>query len=238
MLNIVVVQVGNYCGRGADYIQRIFSSLEANLQNFNEPYRFWCITDDPRTCPEDVRAIPSDPGLKGWWNKLSLFKPGIFPRGDRALYFDLDTMVIGDMADIAGYKGPFAAGRDFYSNNHMNSSMMAWEVGNYDHIWNTWRNCGAPQWDKRGDQFWIETMLRDLPMDYFQDLYPAQFVSLKADCRALGGIPPGVRLVAFHGRPRPHEINFDLPTYFAAQAMCGIPLPTPTPTGAPHATLQ
>lgn len=214
MLNVVVVQVGNYLDRGAEYVARAFTSLSNNLKDFREPRRYWCITDDPSTLPANVTAIPNDEGVKGWWNKLSMFKPGVFPKGERVLYFDLDQIIIGDMSEIAACKSPFAASKDFYSNLHINSSVMAWEAGAYDHIWTTWDNCGRPQWDKRGDQFWIETMLRDMSVDYLQDLYPAQIVSLKADCRALGGVPPGVRMVCFHGKPRPHEVNFDLNNYF------------------------
>lgn len=205
MLNIVTVQVGNYCGRGAEYVERLFDGIERNIGDV--PYRAFCLTNDPRTLPEGVIPLEAEPGVSGWWNKISLFKPGILPKGERVLFSDLDAIVTGDLTDIANYNGEFAAIRDFYFHTHIQSCLMAWEAGTVDHIWEGWDNAGKPQFDPRGDQAFIEGMQPDA--DYWQDMLPGQVMSFK-DCRRLGGVPSDVRMVCFHGRPRPHEVNFDL----------------------------
>ena len=205
MLNIVTVQVGNYCGRGAEYVDRLFEGFSHNLPHTE--YECFCLTDDPASLPPGVEALEPEPGIDGWWNKISLFKPNTFRWGERVLFSDLDAMAIGDLSDIAAYKGKFAAIRDFYNHTHIQSALMAWEAGTVDHIWQGWNGSGKPQFDSRGDQAFIESMQSEA--DYWQDMLPGQVMSFK-DCRRLGGIPSSVRLVCFHGRPRPHEIGFTL----------------------------
>ena len=205
MLNIVTVQTGNYCGRGAEYVERLFDGFSENLKGIER--RYWCLTDDPTSLPPEVWPIEPEIGINGWWNKISLFKPNMFPEGERILFSDLDAIAIGDLTDIAAYKGEFAAIRDFYNHTHIQSALMAWEAGTMGHIWEAWEKGGKPQFDPRGDQAFIECMQGKC--DYWQDIFPGQVVSYK-ESRRLGGIPPSARLVCFHGRPRPHEVNFSL----------------------------
>jgi hypothetical protein len=201
MLNLVAVQVGNYCDRGSEYARNLFDGLWRNLRGVD--YRAYCISDDPTTLPNHVERIKPQEGVSGWWHKIALFKPGQF-RG-RCLYLDLDTLILGDLTQLAAYSGPFAALRDPYFPQHLNSAMMAWEAGAMDHIWTRWEAGGKPQFDRRGDQFWIETMQPDV--DYWQEMFPGQIVSFKAHCRKLGKIPDDARICLFHGKPRPHEVE-------------------------------
>lgn len=200
-LIIATVQVGNYERRGAEYLAKLYDGVGRYLPGVD--WRGVCLTDDPRTVPEGVEAIEPPPGLAGWWNKVALFKPGMFPAGSRVLYSDLDTIPVGNLTDMAAYDGPFAIMRDPYHPEHMGSSLMAWEAGELDHIWTRFDEGGAPQFDPRGDQRWIETVQPQA--DYWQDMLPGQIVSFKADCWSAGGIPDGARLVVFHGQPRPHQ---------------------------------
>jgi hypothetical protein len=201
MLNIVTVQVGNYCGRGKEYVEAFLSGCDRHL---SAPARYYCLTDEPGNLPNGIEPLPAEPGVSGWWNKISLFKPGMFEAGKRILFSDLDAVVIGDLTDIASYRGKFAAIRDFYNHTHIQSALMAWEAGALDSIWHAWDSGGRPQFDARGDQAFIEAMQPEA--DYWQDMLPGQVVSFK-DCRRLGGIMPNARMICFHGQPRPHEAN-------------------------------
>lgn len=206
MINIVCVHVGDYCGRGAEYVERLFTGIWQNLKPEIE-CNSWCITDNPKMVA-DINAfivpIKPDPAVEGWWNKIALFRPGIFPKGERVLYFDLDTVIKGGLSDIAAYTGKFAMLRDFYFKGNMNSGLMAWEAGTMDHIWRVWDRCGRPQTDPGGDQAWIEAI--QPTADLWQDIIPNQIVSYKVDCQ--NGIPDNTRVVCFHGQPRPHEVNW------------------------------
>jgi hypothetical protein len=202
-LNVVCVQVGDYCGRGAEYVAHLFNDIARHMY---EPYVSWCVTDNPSALPIDIKPIEADVGVRGWWNKCALFRPGIFPNGERVLYFDLDTIITGDLSDIAAYTGKFAALRDFNFKGNMNSGLMAWEAGTLDHIWRVWQRCGRPQFDPGGDQAWIEDM--QPTADYWQEILPGQVVSYKVDCQQ--GVPDNARVVCFHGKPRPHEVNWEI----------------------------
>ncbi len=204
MLNVVCVHVGNYCGKGKLYIRRLFDGMDRHLRG---PAKYWCITDNASMVPTGIAPLEADKNVSGWWNKISLFRPGILPQGERVLYFDLDTIITGDLDDIAEYRGKSAILKDFYHPQHMNSSVMAWEAGALDHIWLAWDRSGRPQFDPRGDQRFIEAM--QPKADSWQDMLPGQIVSYKVDCQQ--GVPKDARVVCFHGRPRPHEIDFTLP---------------------------
>lgn len=201
-LTFAAVQVGNYAGRGQEYAAKLFAGVRANMPSWVK-LRCVCLTDDPATLPKDVEALPVLPGISGWWNKLLLFRPGTFKRGERILYSDLDTIFIGDLRDFNHYSGKFAAMRDPLGYCRIASSVMAWEAGTLDHIWTKWDEAGRPQFDPHGDQAWIGAMMPDC--DYLQDMLPRQIVSFKKDCWLQGRIPADASILMFHGAPRPHQ---------------------------------
>lgn len=61
------------------------------------PHRFICLTDKPEQI-DGVTMIQVDG--EGWWAKMALFSPEI-RGGGPCLYFDLDTVVVGDLTPIA-----------------------------------------------------------------------------------------------------------------------------------------
>ena len=180
MLNIVCVNNNNYLGRGEEYVSRLRDGVS---EYCNVAYNF----------------IVMDKCMNnGWWAKLELFKA--FPKGDRVLYFDLDTVITDSIDDIAAYDGYFAALRDFYRPNDLGSGVMAWEAGTVDKIYDRWVELGKPEL-MGGDQQWIYMMMPDAVR--LQDVYPGKFASYK-----IGNIE-NASVVCFHGKPRPHEVNFN-----------------------------
>jgi len=200
MLNIVCVNAGNYLGRGADYVNILADMVARNISD-KTAYKFICFTDTPQAIDieVDIRPLPVD-GLTGWWNKLSLFKDGLFPEGDRILYLDLDTVITSGLDEIIKYDGEFAILRDFLRQEGCQSSVMIWKAGNNIEIWEQWVAAGKPQ-TEYGDQIWIEKIVHP---DYLQDLYPDYFVSYKLS--AIKEPPKNSKMVIFHGQPRPDEI--------------------------------
>lgn len=64
---------------------------------------------------------------------------------------------------------------------------------------------------RRGDQEWIEE--KNPKIDFFQDMFPKEIVSYKKDCTLKGSrtepsIAGCVKIVCFHGIPKPHQIKF------------------------------
>lgn len=200
MLQIVCVNAGNYCGRGKEYVEILYDMVRRNISQ-NVEGKFVCFTDDKEPYTDGIEKRPLSGGLNGWWNKIYLFKEGLFPVGDRIIYFDLDTVIVGGLDDLLRYRGSFAILRDVYRPQGLQSSVMAWESGKVPDIFATWCDLGRPILEG-GDQIWIEKYLAQ-QADIFQELYPGQFRSYKQECSY--DIPRGTRVVFFHGHPRPHE---------------------------------
>ncbi len=201
MLHVACVKVGSRYG--ADYVNTLYDMVSRNLQG-GFPGRFVCFTDDATGLDPaiHVSTVPEDLSDRGWWAKLYLFSPDAFPEGDRVLYFDLDTAITGPLDLIALCTSNFAILRDAYRPQGLQSSVMAWQAGPMNRLWERWDAAGRPDVEG-GDQAWIEHHITDA--DILQDLYPDRFRSYKRECRT--GLPKGTCVVFFHGHPRPHEVT-------------------------------
>lgn len=201
MLNIICVNAGNYLGNGVEYTNILANMVARNISK-ETVYKFICFTDTPGEydCEIDVRPLPVE-GLNGWWNKIGLFKDGIFPDGDRILYLDLDTAIVAGLDDVIKYDGDFAILRDFHRPNGLQSSVMMWRANTQGKIWEYFEDDGYPN-IVGGDQVWIEKC--EPKHQILQFLYPGAFVSYKL--HALREIPKAAKMVIFHGHPRPDEI--------------------------------
>lgn len=198
MLHICCIRAG--AAFAPAYVSILFDSVRRNLADGFEG-KFVCFTDQPDVLDKGIerRALPAD--LPGWWSKLALFRPGLFPDGDRVLFLDLDTLITGRLDEIAAYDGPFAILRDFFRPDGLQSAVMAWRAGDCTEIWAGFEAAGYPMDDPGGDQVWVErTQLQSAVR--LQDQFPGAFVSYKQ----ITGPPEKASVVCFHGRPRPHEV--------------------------------
>lgn len=154
----------------------------------------------------DVPGVPVIPlryGWPGWWAKLELFRPGI--EGD-LLYLDLDTVVLGDLAEFD--VGATTVLRDFYAPGRMGSGFMYLAEMDRPPVWAAFiqdperhmRECVTQE--RWGDQGFLQGVL---VAQRWQDVLPGRVVSYKAHCGR--GVPPGAKVVCFHGKPRPWEVT-------------------------------
>jgi len=187
MLNIVCVNNNDYLGRGNEYVTKLQDGIEKHC---TVPYKFTVIDK----CVNE-----------GWWAKLEIFK--YFPIGDRVLYFDLDTVITGNIDSLAMYDGYFMALTDFYHPEIINSSIMMFESGKENKIYDKWVELGKPKL-MGGDQQWIY-MIKPAAKR-IQTEYPNKVVSYKSHCK--DGIPENASVVCFHGLPRPHEVDYLIQT--------------------------
>lgn len=190
------------------YVRRLRESL---LLHCKAPHRFVCMTNEQLPGVECVKPRGNN---RGWWVKLHLFSAF-----EKAVYFDLDTMVVGDITDIVEYPHSFTGLSDFSAkrSSQFASGFMAWD-GNYSYLdqdidAQTEREYDAfvtRNWQKHGDQGWLAEKLRRVP-DLTSDLFPGRFRSFKWDVRRQGRVPEGASVICFHGLPRPHSIGWRLP---------------------------
>lgn len=194
---------------GPEYVN-ILRDMVARCLPLGYPGRFVCITDDPSGLDAGIETLPLPADLERWWGKLWMFNRGLFPDGSRMVFMDLDTVIVGRLDDIVGYRGQFATLHDFYTPERLGPAVMLWEAGGAAaRIWDAWEAAGKPRNDW-GDLWWINQLeggefARNA--DVLQKLLPGQFCSFKAHCRPM--YPRGTRVVCFHGEPRPHNAGLE-----------------------------
>jgi hypothetical protein len=181
---------------GAYYVNTLYDMVHRNLPQ-GTAFAFQCFTDAPVGLHPSItpRALPGD--LTGWWNKLYLFKEGVFSPDQRIIYFDLDTLITGRIEALLQYAGNFALLRDFYRPQGYGSGVMLWHAKTCHYIWSDYETAHRPM-PAGGDQAWIEIAYKNA--DYLQDFFPGMFASFKTDCRPLP--PEGTSVVCFHGEPK------------------------------------
>jgi hypothetical protein len=133
------------------------------------------------------------------------------------LYFDLDTIIVDSLDQIAAYPHRFTALADFNS-GRLGSGVLAWS-GDYSFLLDAFNADPVgiahrydeiePQHGRIGDQAFIEDQLaaRGAAYDTFQGLFGKELiVSYKVhDCR--NNPPARASVVCFHGNPKQDDIK-------------------------------
>lgn len=216
-VNIVTVNWRNYLGRGVEYTNILYDSAQRNLSD-KQIGKFIVFTDKfEEGYSEGIEQRRLEGGYPGWWNKLNLFKKGVFQEGERIIFMDLDTAIVGGLDELIEYNGQFATLRDFYRPNGLGPAIIMWTpTFETEQIWRHFKEkwyLGMPEnyigyLGGQGDQAIIEECRRDKKLSYveiLQDIYPGSFKSFKAEAQF--EIPKGTKIVCFHGLPRPHEVT-------------------------------
>ena len=182
MINVICLKWGNKYD--AEYVNKLYRGVCRNLAL---PFEFTCFTENSIGIDPYIKIEPLPFNrITSWWQKLYLFSPHV-PLSGRVFYIDLDTLITGNIDDIASVDTGFVVLRDFFFrvaqgvNTHsMGSGLMSWDVGKHQQIWNNFIDAPAKhasQLHPHGDQRWIQK--QELNRVYWQDLFPEQIVSFK-----------------------------------------------------------
>jgi glycosyltransferase involved in cell wall biosynthesis/uncharacterized Rossmann fold enzyme len=190
---------------GSEYVNILRDMIQRNMPA-GTFFRFVCITDDIQGLADGTEVIPLPDDLETWWGKLYMFKRGLFRDGERLIFMDLDTVIIGGLHEIVSYKGQFATLRDFYHPQRLGPAIIAWEAGEFAaSIWEEWVAQGKPR-NPMGDLWWLNNLEQGRfpkKVDILQEQFPGKFVSFKAHCDPYP--PTGASVVCFHGQPKPEN---------------------------------
>jgi hypothetical protein len=179
---------GNY-PYTVEYVVRLQRMVQRYLAR---PFRFVCLTDRPKDVTAkgiDAIGIPRLNVPQAYWHKLHVFNPAHGWTG-RMVFFDLDVLIVGDLAPIVDYPAPFALAADELALERpardvntigqtiirrFNASAMAWDAGSHDALWHDW----TPDVAKRlqGDQDWYGEQRPDaaaMPVSWFPRLSRVQ----------------------------------------------------------------
>lgn len=196
MFQVVCVNIGPKFD--PEYVHRLQRAVALNL---DVPHDFAVITDMPSWYR--CRTLEPMDNLKGYWQKVTLFAPQRWREyaGNRILYLDLDTVVMGNITELVKYPSAFLTLRDRLL-PMVNSSIMCWDYPEFKHIYNNFKG-DIDNWP-RGDQEWINSQVWP---EWINEAFPGEYPDFKEDLKHRD--PIGVeRIVWFHGVPLPHTLQW------------------------------
>ncbi len=189
---------------GPEYKQEYLYRLVDSIVKHNPTAQVACLTDMDVE-HSNVNVIRVDSLYKKWWGKLKLFE---FGKEEPVLYLDIDTVCTGDLSKLVRTTPGFTMLPNVYKKGRVGSGVMSW-FGDYSYLlkkfelaaeMNMRRYTTSDMW---GDQAFIERNLKHKP-----DLFGEECLSYKAQVRhKLVNLPSSTKLVYFHGKPRPWQVN-------------------------------
>jgi hypothetical protein len=205
----------------AEYVNVLASAVRAHLPG---PYRFVCLTNDPEGLAAGVETFPiPDIGLEhrhwydGAWPKVAVLSHDLHGLRGRALFIDLDSVILGDLGDFFEVPGPLVAidhGAWRGGPPSLMSSVFAFDLGRLGHVVDALRTDRDAIVARHGiEQVYLQAAVPDAAY------WPAEWiVSFKRHLRRPLLVdrflpprrpPAGARFLAFHGRPRPIDLVRD-----------------------------
>lgn len=188
---------------GTVYNKEYVDCLMGSVKQYN--VERICLTDHKETF-DYCSTVQLRHSYPGWWSKLEIFDhPELKDRS--VLYFDLDTVIKGPIDAILNHKHNFTMLRGFLKYAPA-SGVMAFK-GDYSHITESFSMDVVDDYktlDRLGDQAFIREHA-NTHIDLFQDLFPDHFSSVKLS--STEQIQKS-SIVCFHGRPRPHQVNWNI----------------------------
>lgn len=194
MLNVVCLDHKNYRKCGTQYVRNLYAACR---QHITLPFQFVCFSDRVGY-GDGILTIKTSEQCWGWWQKLFILGGGQLPKGSRCLLFDLDTLILRNIDDLAAYSGPLAGLGCPRDNRLFSSGILAWEAGRYDAVWTDWLKAGKPILGN-GDDEWID---KRCPEALRLQKTFSGIVSYKYH-KCKNGPPPGTRIIFFQREPKP-----------------------------------
>lgn len=221
-INILCVRFGNRYGR--EYVERLRNMVSRNC---SLPYNMFCLTDDQHPIPGVKNLYQPNAGyMKGWWHKVHMFDPALPVKG-RILYFDLDVVIHENIDRLCSFStndfiGIHDFNRKFYANwKYLNSSVMAWNHGSQNIIYEKFKSNPKEAMKLQGDQDWIWKLCKERikfwPREWIQS-YKWE-VRGKEELTLINGkrqfreidhaveVHPECCVTVFHGDPKPQDVK-------------------------------
>lgn len=221
LVNVVCFKWGTRYG--AHYVNNLYAGVKKHLLL---PFRFLCVTDDANSLDEGIETvpIPGNPGIPGWPNvflKLLITADGFANLEGPTLFFDIDILITSDIDCFFDYM----PGKNIIIHNWIerrktlfrkrpeigNSSVFRFEAGQSQYICDTFMNEKERAIDRsvfvteqafltyamKERHWWPEEWVRSFK---YNSVPPYPLNLFKAPT-----LPPGTRILVFHGRPDPDQ---------------------------------
>jgi hypothetical protein len=201
------------------YVNRLYAMVKRNL---TLPFRFVCFTDDRTGIREEVDVLPL-PSMdlpegipERGWNKLATFGEQLGDLEGKAIFLDLDVVIVDNMDCFFDDQREFSIIKDYHRRNAArsigNSSVYRFEIGRHPEVLDYFRhNFDQVRATHRNEQaYWSDQMKQKGVLQFWPESWCPSF---KHHCIPRGPMsllreptcPDGAKIVVFHGDPNPPE---------------------------------
>lgn len=217
MENVICMKWGNRYD--PMYVNILASAVRRHLAR---EHRFVCFTEDPEGIDPrvEIRPLPEmpiDPSLpERGWRKLTMLAEKLADLEGRALFLDLDLIVLSDLTPFFEVPGAFRIIRDWNLSGGWigNSSVFRFEIGMHQDVLDHILAHGDDVRKKyRNEQAYLSAAMREKGLlDYWEPDWCLSFkkhairplpMSLFREPRRPG---PETKIMVFHGQPNPHQV--------------------------------
>ena len=219
-VNVLCIKWGTKYG--PEYVNRLRSMVRRHL---HRPHRFVCLTDDRGDIEPDIEVhdlppigIPDFDRREPWtrahgWLKVTSFASPLYDLSGPTLFIDLDVVIVDAIDCFFEEPGEFLVIKEWDKRDETgNTSVYRYTVGSHRDLLDYLRDHQDEALRTvRNEQEYVTGFLaRQGRLRY----WPAPWcVSFKRHCVRKGlaswfsppRIPPGAKIIAFHGKPNPPD---------------------------------
>lgn len=206
----------------SEYVNVLFNAVKSSMSG---DFRFICLTNDGKGIDQDIEVFPiPDVGLTpsqwfvgGVWPKIGLFDAYFHGLNGRALFIDLDMVVLRGLDAFFEFEGDFVglnAGPGWGRGGvpaEFGSAVISYQLGSFPHVVENFKKKKAEVMSAfRTEQAYVATQINEIkfwPEGWVISFKRSLRQPLLVDLFAFPKEPPSTaRMVAFHGTPRPRDL--------------------------------
>lgn len=187
-------------------------------EHYRRPHRFVVVTNDRGPFAPGVAVVaddedfartpsPAGAGMPSCYRRLRLWRADAAETfGERIVCLDLDVLLVDDVAPLWDREDDVVLYRDPLWPHQVNGSMLMLRAGTRPDVWAAFDPMTSPALARaagfRGsDQAWLSYKLPHAARWSGAD----GVYSYRRDCAQ--GIPADARVIVFHGRPKPWDVD-------------------------------
>ena len=212
MFNVICMKWGTKYG--PEYVNTLWSMVNRHL---TLPHRFICMTDDRTGIRTEVECLPLPdiyvPPHKDYspWRKLGMFSKKIGNLKGKALFLDLDIIIVDEINSFFTYSNKFTIIENWTQKGQGigNSSVYCFNIGEHVDVFNYYQEHVEEVTNKySNEQIYLSRKIGNI--EYWPDEWCKSF---KRHCipphiiryfRAPQKLP-GMKILVFHGNPKPTD---------------------------------
>lgn len=203
---------------GAEYVNRLYSMVKRNL---TYDFKMVCFTDDEAGIIDEVQCFPI-PEInipsnlpERMWKKLTTLKEDLYGLKGRALFLDLDIVIVDNIDCFFEIDGEFRIIKDHSWRSWRitgNSSVYRFDIGKHGYVFEDFiANFDNVIKQHRNEQEYLTHAINNKGKLQY---WPKEWCpSYKYDCNSRFPlsiwrkpiIPEGAKIIIFHGEINPHK---------------------------------